>query len=156
MSLEVGQAAPDFTLKDQDGRERTLSEYKGEWVLVYFYPRDNTPGCTKEACTLRDEYEDFRRLTITIFGISGDSVESHAKFAKKHDLPFPLLADTEKEVMKAYGSFGKKKFMGREYEGIFRNSYLIDPEGKLRKIYEKVKPAEHAKEVIKDVQTMSA
>lgn len=151
----VGASAPEFTLEDQDGVERSLKQYKGRWVLLYFYPKDNTPGCTKQACTLRDAEPAFEKLDAVVLGISGDSVSSHKRFEEKFTLPFPLLADTDKKVIKAYGSWGKKKMMGREYDGIFRNSFLIDPKGVLRKVYEKVRPELHAEEVLADLKVLS-
>lgn len=151
----LGKEAPDFELLDQDGVSHTLTQYRGQWVLIYFYPKDNTPGCTKQACTLRDAEPAFEKLEAIVLGISGDSVASHKKFVEKFHLPFPLLADTDKKVIEAYGSWGKKKFMGREYMGIFRNSFLIDPEGKIAKVYEAVKPEKHAEEVLIDLQNAS-
>ncbi len=148
--LTVGDMAPDFTLQGNDGNEHTLSAYRGGFVLLYFYPKDNTPGCTTEAETFRDLYGEFETRDITVFGISADSVESHKKFAQKLQLPFVLLADPEKEAISAYNAWGKKKFMGREYEGTLRNSFLIDPDGRIAKIYESVKPKEHARGVCTD------
>ena len=151
----VGTKAPDFTLQDQDGVSHTLSQYKSQWVLIYFYPKDNTPGCTKQACTLRDAEPAFEKLDAVVLGISGDSVASHKKFVEKFQLPFPLLADTDKNVIEAYGSWGKKKLMGREYMGIFRNSFLISPEGTIAKVYEAVKPEKHAEEVLADIALLT-
>jgi thioredoxin-dependent peroxiredoxin len=156
MKLKVGQKAPEIELPDQDGKIHKLSDYKGQWVLVYFYPKDDTPGCTKEACALRDNLPNFKKLKAVVLGISKDSAKSHRKFADKYKLPFTLLADENKEALKAYGAWGKKKFMGREYDGIFRNSYLINPQGQLVKIYEGVKPADHAAEVITDISQSQA
>lgn len=156
MELKTGDKAPEFTLPDQEGKEHSLSDYKAKWVLVYFYPKDNTPGCTIEACSMRDSIEDIRRGKAEVLGISVDSVKSHANFAGKYKLPFPILSDSEKEVVKKYGVWGKKKFMGREYTGISRTSFLIDPKGKIAKIYEKVKPLGHAKEVLEDLNTLSS
>ena len=149
--MKMGDTAPAFTLPDQDGKEHSLSEYKGSWVLVYFYPRDDTPGCTTEACTLRDHFPKFGKLKAQVFGVSADSVASHKKFAQKFKLPFPLLADPEKKMIRAYGAWGEKHFMGKKYLGIYRNSFLIDPKGKIAKVYEKVKPDVHAEEVLKDL-----
>lgn len=156
MKLEEKQKAPDFTLPDQDGKAHTLSDYKGSWVVVYFYPKDNTPGCTKEACAFRDSFPDFKKLKAVVLGISVDSVKSHDKFAAKFELPFTLLSDEEKKVVKAYGVWGKKKFMGREYMGTMRTSFLIDPDGTIAKIYWKVKPAEHADEILADLAKLGA
>ncbi len=152
--LGIGKLAPDFTLPDQEGKSHTLSDYQGKWVLVYFYPKDDTPGCTKEACVLRDAVPDFKKLKAVVFGISADSVKSHKKFAEKYELPFTLLADENKKVIKKYGVWGLKKFMGREYEGIFRTSFLIDPGGRVAKVYEKVRPDIHADEVLNDLKAL--
>lgn len=146
-----GSLAPDFTLLDQDGAVHTLSAYKGKRVLIYFYPKDDTPGCTKQACALRDAFPDFGKVDLVVFGISPDSVKSHAKFALKYELPFPLLSDEGKEVVHAYGVWGRKKFMGREYDGVFRTSFLIGPDGRIEKVYEQVKPEQHAAEVLADL-----
>jgi peroxiredoxin Q/BCP len=146
-----GSLAPDFTLLDQDGAVHTLSAYKGKRVLIYFYPKDDTPGCTKQACALRDAFPDFGKVDLVVFGISPDSVKSHAKFALKYELPFPLLADEGKEVVHEYGVWGRKKFMGREYDGVFRTSFLIGPDGRIEKVYEQVKPEQHAAEVLADL-----
>ena len=147
----VGTLAPDFTLSDQHGELHTLSDYRGKWVLLYFYPKDDTPGCTIEACTIRDQFQDFKKIDATVLGVSTDSVKSHKKFADAYELPFTLLADEEKEVVGKYGVFGERKFMGRAYMGTVRTSFLIAPTGKIVKVYEKVKPAEHAAEVITDI-----
>ena len=151
MKLKAGDRAPDFSLPDQDGKTHALKDYAGGWLLLYFYPKDDTPGCTKEACNFRDGYAKFRQAGLAVAGVSADSVKSHAKFVKKYDLPFTLLADEEKKTVNDYGVWGKKKFMGREYMGIFRNSYLISPDGRVAKAYEGVKPDEHADEVLKDI-----
>jgi len=152
MKLSVGDKAPVFSLPDQEGKIHDLKDYKGEWVLLYFYPKDDTPGCTKEACMLRDNFPAFKKLQVHVFGASVDSVKKHAKFAEKYELPFMLLADEEKTLVNDYGVWGKKKFMGREYLGISRVSFLIDPSGNIAKIYEDVKPAEHAQEVLEDIK----
>jgi thioredoxin-dependent peroxiredoxin len=154
--LKVGDKAPAFSLPDQNNKKHRLSEYKDSWVLIYFYPKDNTAGCTKQACAIRDDFYNFEKLKMTILGISVDSVESHAKFAKKYELPFTLLADTEKEVVNLYGVWGKKKFMGREYDGTHRMSFLINPKGKIAKIYEKVNTITHAQEVLEDMKTLAS
>lgn len=152
--LIVGNNAPDFKLSDANGNQHSLADARGNWVLIYFYPKDNTPGCTKEACALRDQFPKFKKLGITVFGVSVDSAASHAKFTEKYELPFTLLADTEKEMVTAYGVWGKKKFLGREYMGTSRWSFLIDPEGKIAKIYDAVKPATHAEEVLADLNEL--
>lgn len=151
---KIGSRAPAFTLPDQDGKNHSLSEYRGKWVLMYFYPKDDTPGCTIEACTFRDQFKDFNTIGVVILGVSTDSVASHKKFANAYKLPFTLLADEHKEVVGKYGVFGEKKFIGRTYMGTKRTSFLIDPFGKIAKVYEKVKPEKHAKEVIADMQTL--
>lgn len=153
--IRAGAQAPDFTLPDQDGVMHTLSHHKKEWVLLYFYPKDDTPGCTKEACAIRDNFPDFTKLKAKVFGISADSVKSHKKFAEKYHLPFSLLSDENREVIDKYGVWGKKKFMGREYEGILRTSFLIDPKGKIAKVYENVKPEIHAAEALGDIQELA-
>jgi len=149
-----GNKAPDFELPDQEGKTHKLSDYKGDWVLLYFYPKDDTPGCTTEACTIRDNYEAFGDAGIIVLGVSTDAVKSHAKFSQKYGLPFTLLADAEKKVVEKYGVWEKKKFMGREYMGTLRRSFLIDPKGKIAKVYELVKPALHAEEVLADVEAL--
>jgi len=154
MKLTIGDKAPEFNLPDQKGSLHSLKDQKGKWTLLYFYPKDDTPGCTIEACTIRDNYPAFKKLGITVFGMSADPVKKHEKFSEKYDLPFTLLSDEEKETLEAYGVWGKKKFMGREYMGISRESFLIDPKGKIVKIYEKVKPAQHAEEVLGDLKTL--
>ena len=150
-----GSAAPAFTLPDQDGKEHSLKDYRGKWVLLYFYPKDDTPGCTIEACTIRDQFKDFKKIGAEVLGVSTDSVASHKKFANAYELPFTLLADVNKEVVGAYGVFGEKKFMGRTYMGIMRTSFLIDPKGTIAKVYEKVKPPSHAGEVIADLKALA-
>jgi len=156
MKLTIGDKAPEFNLPDQKGSLHSLKDQKGKWTLLYFYPKDDTPGCTIEACTIRDNYPAFKKLGITVFGMSEDPVKKHEKFSEKYDLPFTLLSDEEKETLKAYGVWGKKKFMGREYMGVSRESFLIDPKGKIAKIYEKVKPAKHAEETLEDLKTLQA
>lgn len=147
--------AVDFNLPDQDGKSHKLSDYKGKWVILYFYPKDDTPGCTKEACNFRDAFEELQKMDVQILGVSKDSVASHKKFAEKYDLNFPILSDEDKEVIKKYNAWGVKKFMGREFEGILRTTYLIDPQGKIKKVYEKVNPLIHASEIIKDLNDLS-
>lgn len=154
MMPSAGTPAPDFTLPDQDAAEHTLSSYKGKWVLLYFYPKDDTPGCTKEACAIRDADPDLSSLGAVVLGVSADSVKSHKKFAEKYNLQFPLLADEEKKVIEAYGVWRAKKFMGRDYEGILRTSFLINPEGIISKVYESVKPEVHAGEVLTDLKAL--
>jgi thioredoxin-dependent peroxiredoxin len=151
IKLSIGDKAPLFSLPDQNGTVYNLHDYKGKRALLYFYPKDDTEGCTKQACAIRDALPDFKKLGIAVFGISVDSVQSHAKFAKKYDLPFTLLSDESKEVVQKYGVWEKKKFMGREYMGTMRTSFLIDADGTIEKIYENVKPETHAAEVLADL-----
>jgi peroxiredoxin Q/BCP len=151
MSLNVGDRAPDFTLPDTQGNAVTLSQLRGQTVVLYFYPRDNTPGCTKEACSFRDEYARYRDADTVVLGISTDSVKSHQKFTDKYQLPFPLLADEDASVATAYGVYGLKKFMGKEYMGITRTTFVIDPEGTISQIYRKVKVASHATDIFPDL-----
>ncbi len=152
--LNIGDQALEFTLPDQDGKEHSLVDYKGKWVLLYFYPKDDTGGCTKEACALRDNLPRFKDIDAVVLGVSIDSVKSHKKFALKYGLPFTLLADESKEVVNRYGVWQLKKMYGREYMGTVRLSFLIDPSGKIAKIYEKVKPEKHAEEVLKDLEEL--
>lgn len=147
----LNQPAPDFSLQDQDGVERSLSQYRGQYVLLYFYPKDDTPGCTIEACSIRDSMNDFETSGVQVLGVSMDDVQSHKKFAQKYQLNFPVLADTEKQVIDAYGIWKRKKLFGRNFMGIRRDSFLIDPTGVVVKHYKKVKPAEHVQEVLADV-----
>lgn len=147
-----GTQAPEFNLEDQNGVKHTLAQYKGKWVVLYFYPKDMTPGCTVEACSFRDSEERLKKAGAIVLGVSADTARRHGQFAKAFSLTFPLLADTEKTVANAYKSYGKKKFMGREYEGILRNTYLINPDGKIVKVYESVKPKVHVDEVLKDLE----
>ncbi|MEK7577517.1 MAG: thioredoxin-dependent thiol peroxidase [Patescibacteria group bacterium] len=144
--------ATDFRLQDQDGVIHTLSQYKGKWVILYFYPKDDTPGCTKEACSFRDSTEEFTKRGVVILGVSKDSVASHKKFATKYHLTFPILSDESLEMIKSYNAWGKKKFMGREYDGIFRMTYLINPEGEIEKVYEKVNPLIHSGDILEDLK----
>lgn len=146
--------APSFTLPDQTNSLRSLEDYRGKWVVLYFYPKDDTPGCTTEACSFRDEYQYLQEQGIEVLGVSKDSVKSHEKFAQKYSLNFPLLSDTSAETIKAYGAWGQKKFMGREFEGILRQTYLISPDGKIAKEYPKVTPKDHVVEIIKDFESL--
>lgn len=155
MEKLLNNTPPNFCLKNDSGDEICLNNHKGEWILLYFYPRDNTPGCTTEACEIRDAWNDFSKLNATVFGISADSIESHQKFKQKHDLPFSLLSDPERKVIKKYESLKPKKMFGKEYIGIMRNSVLISPDFKIVKVYEKVKPATHAREVLADIHELS-
>lgn len=150
----LNEKAPEFSLPDQKGKTHSLSDYKGKWVILYFYPKDMTLGCTHEACSFRDNLNRLIRSNAVVLGVSADSVKRHEKFAQVEGLNFPLLADEDKTVCKAYGALGKKKFMGREFIGILRNTYLIDPKGKIVKVYEKVKPAGHVDEIIADLKKL--
>lgn len=152
--VEEGTLAPEFALSDQDGAVHHLSEHRGKWVLVYFYPKDDTPGCTKEACSIRDALPDLSAVNAVVFGVSADSGESHKHFAEKYSLTFPILADPDRIVINAYGVWGEKNFMGRKSEGILRTSFLIDPQGIIRKVYKRVKPESHASEVINDLKVL--
>ncbi len=147
----IDRSAPEFSLLDQNGHPCALADFLGKWVVLYFYPKDDTPGCTKEACGFRDGFARFKRKGVVVLGISADSVKKHAKFVEKYELPFLLLADEQKTVVEQYGVWVKKKFMGREYMGILRTTFLIDPAGKIAKIYENVKPEGHAEEVLAEV-----
>lgn len=146
--LNEGDIAPDFKTKDQNGNSIKLSDFKGKRVVLYFYPKDDTPGCTKEACSLRDSFDVFEEKGIKILGVSTDSEKSHQKFITKYNLPFDLLADTEKEIVESYGVWGEKNMYGKKYFGINRTTFLIDEEGKIAKIFKKVKVDEHADEVL--------
>jgi peroxiredoxin Q/BCP len=146
--IKEGNAAPDFTATNTDGETVRLKDLRGKKVVLYFYPKDDTPGCTKEACSFRDSFAQFRKQGIEVIGVSTDSEASHKKFTAKYKLPFTLLADTDHLIADAYGVYGEKKFMGRTYMGVKRMTFLIDEKGKVRKVFEKVKPEEHAQEVL--------
>jgi thioredoxin-dependent peroxiredoxin len=146
--LKEGDKAPGFSTRDADGKIVKLADFRGENVVLYFYPKDDTPGCTKEACSFRDSFSELKRRAIKVLGVSPDSEASHKKFAAKYELPFTLLSDTDHAVADAYGTYGQKKFMGRTYMGINRTTFLIDKNGKIKKIFAKVKPEAHAEEVI--------
>jgi len=148
LKLKEGDKAPDFSAPTNGGGTVALAELKGKNVILYFYPKDDTPGCTKEACAFRDDFAAFKKQGAVVLGVSADSVKAHDKFVKKFELPFPLLADEDKKIVEAYGVWGQKSFMGRKYMGIHRVTFLIGPDGKIRKIWPKVKPEEHAEEVL--------
>lgn len=152
--LKEGNKAPDFKAMDQDGKDHKLSDYLGKWVLLYFYPKDDTPGCTKEACSIRDAWPDFKKLKMQVFGISIQDEKSHKKFSDKYDLPFTLLADPEKKIVEKYGVWGEKSMYGRKYMGTLRQSFLVDPKGKIAKIYEKVNPVSHASDILEDFKKL--
>jgi peroxiredoxin Q/BCP len=148
MPLPAGIPAPDFELLDDTNAPRKLSDFRGRNVILYFYPEDDTPGCTKEACNFRDDYSSYEKAHVVILGVSPDDVQSHVKFKKKFQLPFPLLADVGHKVCDLYGVWGLKKNFGREYEGVLRTTFLIDKSGQIVKVFEKVRPAEHSAEVL--------
>lgn len=147
--IDEGTKAPDFTVKNQDGKDISLSDYKGKKVILYFYPKDNTPGCTKEACNLRDNHEELIKRGFVVLGVSPDSEKSHTGFISKHELPFDLLADTEKQILKAYGAWGLKKNYGREYEGVLRSTFIIDEEGVIAKVIKKVDTKNSTEQILK-------
>lgn len=150
---EEGKKAPDFKLTDQNEKTISLSDYKGKNVILYFYPKDDTSGCTKEACSFRDDFPKFKKVDAVILGVSPDSVESHKKFVKKYNLNFSLLADENKEVIKKYDVWKEKSLYGRKYMGVERTTYIIDPEGKIKKIFRKVKVDGHNKEVMEALKS---
>lgn len=152
--LTAGTKAPNFSTTDQNGVVRSLSDYKGSWILLYFYPKDDTPGCTAEACEFRDSVNILRSRGITILGVSADNEESHKKFGEKYALTFSLLADTEKKIVNAYEVWGEKTARNKSYWGIIRTSFLINPDGIIHKVYERVKPEGHAEEVVKDTEAL--
>lgn len=149
--IHIHNKAPQFSLPDQEGKMHTLEQYADKKVLLYFYPKDDTPGCTAEACNFRDNIADIQSLGLIVLGVSADSIKSHKKFKEKYNLPFPLLSDETKEVCMAYDVWKEKKFMGKTYMGISRMSFLIDEKGYIAKVYEEVKPKEHTQEVLRDV-----
>ncbi|HAF62104.1 MAG TPA: thioredoxin-dependent thiol peroxidase [Anaerolineaceae bacterium] len=152
--LKENTKAPDFELLDEDGTSRKLSDYRGAPLVLYFYPKDNTPGCTTEACNFRDNYSDYQTANVTIVGISTDSVKSHKKFKEKYQLPFPLLSDPEHVVCEKYGVWSEKQMMGKKYMGILRTTFVINKDGSIAKIFEGVKPTEHSKEVLEVVKKL--
>jgi len=148
MPISENIPAPDFELLDETGTPRRLSDYRGRPVVLYFYPKDDTPGCTKEACSFRDDYSVYEEAGVVILGVSPDSPKSHAKFKEKYNLPFTLLADEEHRVCELYGAWGRKKFMGREYDGVLRTTFLISADGTILRVFPDVKPEGHSKEVL--------
>ncbi len=151
MPIPAGIPAPDFELLDDTNSLRKLSDYRGRNIVLYFYPKDDTPGCTREACNFRDDYSAYEKAGVVILGVSPDSVESHVKFKKKFQLQFPLLADDGHAVCDLYEVWGPKKFMGKEYEGVLRTTFLIDTEGKIKRVFENVRPAEHSLKLLTDL-----
>jgi peroxiredoxin Q/BCP len=152
--IEVGKKAPAVSLKDQDGKKVSLNDFKGKNIVLYFYPKDNTSGCTREACNFRDDFPYFKKLKAVILGISPDSIESHKKFADKFDLPFRLLSDEKKQVLEKFGVWKEKSMYGRKYMGVERATFIIDNTGKVRKIFRKVKVADHNKEVMEALKEL--
>lgn len=148
--------ATEFSLPDENGVVHTLSEYKGKWIVLYFYPKDDTPGCTKEACSFRDIVGDLQQMGVVVIGVSKDSVDSHKKFHDKHQLNFTLLSDESLSMIKEYGAWGRKKFLGKEYDGMLRITYIIDDTGEVRKAYDSVNPFDHAPEIIRDLKTLKS
>lgn len=147
-TLEAGDKAPDFKAEDQDGNTVQLSDFKGKKLVLFFYPKASTPGCTAEACNLRDNWEKFQEKGFAVLGVSADSKKRQSNFKNKYDFPFPLLADEDKEVINAYGVWGPKKFMGKEYDGIHRTTFIIDEEGKIEEVITKVKTKEHTAQIL--------
>jgi peroxiredoxin Q/BCP len=154
MPISSGVPAPDFNLPDEVNKLHRLSDLRGQAVVLYFYPKDDTPGCTTEACNFRDDYSSFIKANLVILGISPDTTKSHARFKQKFDLPFPLLADEGHKVCDLYQVWGPKKFMGREYEGVLRTTFVIGPDGAIAKVFEHVKPAGHSAEVLAAVKSL--
>jgi len=152
--IEEGKKAPAVSLKDQDAKNVSLNDFKGQNIVLYFYPKDNTSGCTKEACNFRDDFPDFKKLKAVILGISPDSVNSHKKFADKFDLPFRLLSDEKKQALEKYGVWKEKSMYGRKYMGVERSTFIIDKTGKVRKIFRKVKVVDHNKEVMEALKEL--
>ena len=148
LKLKAGDLAPEFTATTHNGGRVSLAEFRGRNVILYFYPRDDTPGCTKEACSFRDEFAAFKKQGAIVLGVSTDSAKSHARFIEKYKLPFTLLADEDKQIVQAYGAWGPKSFMGRKYLGTHRITFLIGPDGRIKRIWPAVKPAEHVSEVL--------
>lgn len=152
--VNVGETAPDFCLKDKDGKEVCLSDFRGKWVVLYFYPRDNTPGCTREAVDFTSRLREFEELGAVVIGVSKDSVESHRKFAEKHGIKVVLLSDPEHRVIEAYGAWGKKKRYGKEYYGTIRSTFIIGPDGVVKKIWRNVRVRGHVDEVLEALRTL--
>jgi peroxiredoxin Q/BCP len=148
ITLKAGDAAPAINTKDHQGNAFSLKAQRGKKVVLYFYPKDDTPGCTKEACSFRDHHARFLAAGYVVVGVSPDPAEKHQKFADKYDLPFPLLPDTERSIIEAYGAWGKKKFMGKEYDGVLRSTFIIDEKGKIEEVIEKVKTAQAAEQIL--------
>lgn len=154
-TIEVGQAAPTFTLPDQDGQQVSLEALRGQPVVIYFYPRDDTPGCTTQACGIRDQWTEFEAAGAAVLGISADDVDSHARFAEKFDLPHRLLADPERQAIDAYGAWGTKKMYGKEFEGVLRSTVLVDTDGQVAAVWPNVKPKEHTDQVLAAIDELA-
>ncbi|MFB6093258.1 MAG: thioredoxin-dependent thiol peroxidase [Haloquadratum sp.] len=152
--LDIGETAPDFELCDQHGETASLADHRGEYVVVYFYPRADTPGCTTEACGFRDTFEKFETRGVTVFGISDDPIDDLAAFAEKYDLPFRLLSDEDGEVAAAYDSYGEKNMFGNTFDGVFRNTYVVGPDGEIVLAYDGVAPEGHAEEILTDLDDL--
>lgn len=150
--IKEGEKAPEISGVDQHGKEVSLSDFEGKKVILYFYPKDDTPGCTKEACKFRDNYKELQDKGFEILGVSADTEKKHAKFADKYDLPFRLLADTDKKVIQDYGAWGLKKFMGKEYEGILRSTFVIDEDRNVVKVFDKVKTKDHTNQILEALE----
>ena len=154
MPLNEGIKSPEFTLTDENGDKHSLKNYRGKPVVLYFYPRDDTPGCTKEACNFRDDYSAYQDADVTILGVSPDTEASHLKFKQKFELPFTLLADPDHKVSESYGAWGLKKMFGREYDGIIRTTFVLDSQGNIAKVFNNVRPAQHSKQVLSSLENI--
>lgn len=152
MVISEGGKAPEFQLNDSTGMTHNLSDYHGQTIVLYFYPKDDTPGCTKEACAFRDSYQDFKDAGVEVIGISPDTEKSHTKFSEKYELPFTLLSDPDHKICNAYGVWGLKKNYGREYEGVYRTTFIIGPNGEIKRVFKNVKPSDHVDEVLAEVR----
>jgi peroxiredoxin Q/BCP len=152
MVLKSGTLAPDFALPDEQGILHRLSDFEGQIIVLYFYPKDDTPGCTTEACSFRDQFDEYQKAGVPVIGVSPDTAKKHLKFKEKYNLPFLLLADENHEVCELYGVWGRKKFMGREYDGVFRTTYLIGKDRKILQVFENVKPEGHSQQILAAIQ----
>jgi thioredoxin-dependent peroxiredoxin len=152
MKLNVGDKAPEIMALDQNGRKISLADFRGSKVILYFYPKDDTPGCTAEACNLRDNYDGLLAKGFKIIGVSADSIKSHLKFAGKYNLPFPLIPDIDKKIINDYGVWGKKKFLGKEYDGIYRTTFIISEDGIILKIFDKVDTKQHTDQILAEME----
>jgi peroxiredoxin Q/BCP len=155
MTLEVGQKAPQFSLPDETGKVHKLSDYRGKTVVLFFYPADDTPGCTLEACNFRDDYSEYSNAGAQLLGVSPDDVESHDKFKTKFNLPYPLLADEGHKVCELYGVWGDKSMFGKQYQGVIRSTFIIDPDGKIAKVFSKVSVAKHSSKVLEAINELN-